>query len=98
MDESFVAGLVVGGALAWLAMTVLSSDHGANQYAWMLGRTAKARKYECYDWQLGNIIAVSWKGAVRFRSMDGSESFWLEKQRVKHNLKVLGEGSPLWPY
>lgn len=95
-ESSFIAGLVVGCAFAWLVMSMLRSDHGANEFAWMLGRTCEARKYECYDWQLGTVVAVSWKGAVRFRSMDGSEGFWIEKPRVKYNVKFVGEGNGAW--
>lgn len=95
-EGSFIAGIVVGASVAWLVMTVLRNDHGASKYAWMLGRTAKARKYECYEWVTGYVVAVSWKGAVRFRTLDGSEGFWIEKPRVRHNLKILGEGSPPW--
>lgn len=90
-EGSFIAGLVVGGAFVWLVMTVLRSDHGASEFAWMLGRTCKARKFECYPWELGNIVAVSWKGAVRFRNMDGTNGFWVEKARVKYNVQFIGE-------
>jgi len=95
-EGSFIAGIVVGGALVWLVMTVLRSDHGAGEYAWMLGRSCRARKFECYDWQPGYIVAVSWKGAVRFRNLEGTEGFWVEKARVKHNVRFIGEGGPRW--
>lgn len=95
-ESSFVAGLVVGGAFAWLVMSVLRSDHGASEYAWMLGRSCMARKFECYDFEPGTVVAVSWKGAVRFRSADGTRGYWIEKPRVKYNVRFLGEGRQKW--
>lgn len=95
-EGSFVAGLVVGGAFVWLVMSVLRSDHGANEYAWMLGRSCMARKFECYDFEPGTIVAVSWKGAVRFRNLEGTSGFWIEKARVRYNVKFFGERNDIW--
>lgn len=88
-EGSFVAGLVVGGALAWLVTAVLRGDRGASEHAWMLGRRARARKYECYPWKDGTIVCVSWKGGVRFRADDG-EGFWIDKGRTASNLVIDG--------
>lgn len=95
-ESSFVAGLVVGCAIAWLVMTMLRSDHGANEYAWMLGRACEARKFEAYPFELGYVVAVSWKGAVRFRNVDGTSGYWIEKARVRYNVRFLGEGRQTW--
>lgn len=89
-EASFVAGVVIGCALSWLVASVVGSDHGAGKYAWMLGRLARARKYEAYPWQTGYIVSVSWKGSVRFRNLDGTEGFWLDKARAERNLRIMG--------
>ena len=85
---SFVAGVVIGCAASWLAAR-LSPRWPSNEHAWMLGRRARARKYQCYGWEDGTIVCVTLKGGVRFRSDDGS-GFWIDKERTGMNLVVCG--------
>lgn len=74
---ALAAGLVVG----WLAGYVMGCED-LNEHAYLLGKVVTARKYEASRWTLWRVVAVSWHGSLRLRSLeDPSEAFWLRLEK-----------------
>lgn len=68
----FTLGLLVG-------MAIGAGGSDDNEHAYLLGRIVTARKYEASRWERYRVVAVSWRGNLRLRSLtDPSDAFWMD--------------------
>ena len=83
--SGFLAGAFFGFLVA--SATVLGASE--NPHSWMLGRRARVRKYEASEWELCDIVAVSWRGSVcarRVADPDG-KGFWVVRSKVPTHVR-----------
>lgn len=55
-----------------------------NPHSFLLGKTIEVRCRKGSDeWEKVNVVAVSWKGGLCVRPVDGSKSRWIDKRNVR---------------
>lgn len=82
-------GFLSGAAFGFLVASAVVYGAAENPFAWMLGRRVRARKYEACEWELCDVIAVSWHGSVCLRRVcdpDG-KGFWVKANRVQTHVR-----------
>lgn len=84
-----LSGFVAGASFGLLVASATVFGSAENPHAWMLGRRARVRKYEASEWELCDIVAVSWRGSVcarRVSDPDG-KGFWIGWRKVPTHVR-----------
>ena len=85
MLAGFTLGLLIGTAVG-----AMSDEY--NEHAYLLGKIVVARKYEASDWGRYRVVAASWHGNLRLRSIvDPDDAFWLPLGKRPTHLREVVE-------